>query len=261
MRKIRVIVVDDEQEARNGLKLLLDNDQEVEVLKICKNGIEAIDALNDFKVDLMFLDVQMPGIDGFEVIKNVSKENIPFVIFCTAYDQYALEAFRVHAFDYLLKPFTDKAFYDSLHRAKDLIQQKETQQKLEGIFNLASSERANTNSLLDEGIASIDRLIVKENDKVHFVKLEDIHWIEAFDYYVKIHVEGHFYLLRESMKKLETKLPPARFGRIHRSSIVNLDKIKNIEIIGNGEYLAHLQIGETLKVSRSYKQCISHLLR
>ena len=264
MEKIKKIIVDDETEAREGVELLLQNDEEVEVVCICRNGIEAIDSINEFSIDLMFLDIQMPVVDGFEVIRSVSQDRLPEIIFTTAYDQYALKAFEVHALDYLLKPFTDARFYKSLEQAKKYIRnskiQKERQELVKIISdrNLGESEDPQLIHYADGN--EMNRLIVKEAGQVHFIELGDIHWIEAYDYYVKVHIKGRFYLLRKSMKKLSEILPDDYFARVHKSSIVNLQYIKSINILGNGEYEIQLESDVSLKVSRGYKDSIKHLI-
>jgi len=261
---IKTIIVDDEKEAREGVELLLQNDQEVEVVRTCKNGIEAIDSINDFSLDLMFLDIQMPVVDGFEVIRSVSQDRLPEIIFTTAYDQYALKAFEVHALDYLLKPFTDARFYESLDQAKKFIRnskiQKERQELVKIISDRSVGEREDPQLIHYADGNEMNRLIVKESGQIHFIELGDIHWIEAYDYYVKIHVKDLFHLLRKSMKKLSETLPRDHFVRIHKSSIVNLQYIKSIKILGNGEYEVRLDSGKSLKVSRGYKDSIRHLL-
>jgi two-component system LytT family response regulator len=261
-KRIKVIIVDDELEAREGLKLLLGKDQEVDIVSICKNGIEAIEALTNFSVDLMFLDIQMPMVDGFEVIRSVPENRLPSIIFTTAYDQFALRAFEVHAIDYLLKPFTDDKFFKSLNRAKEIISQKDQGKYISTMKEIAQEavSTGDEHVMLYSNQPSLNRLIIKESGRVHFLELPKIIWIEAFDYYVKIHVEGRFYLLRESMKKLMEGLPAEMFIRIHKSSIININYLKFIEIIGNGEYMAHMNSGNELKVSRSFKDSVKHLL-
>ena len=264
MRKIKTIIVDDESEAREGVALLLQNDNEIEVVCICSNGIEAIEVMNEFKIDLMFLDIQMPLIDGFEVISSVDQERLPEIIFTTAYDQYALKAFEVHALDYLLKPFTDARFYEALGQAKDIIVNRKSQQERQELVKIISDRNINHHLdpelIQNSGSLEVNRLIVKEAGKVYFIELGDVYWIEAYDYYVKIHVKGRFHLLRKSMKKLEALLPNEHFIRVHKSSIINLQYIKNIRILPNGESEILLESGEKVKVSRSYKNSIKPLL-
>ena len=265
MRKLRTIIVDDEIEAREGIKTLLENDPEIEIIALCKNGVEAIDALQSHQVDLMFLDIQMPAINGFEVVNSTPAERLPHIIFITAYDQFALKAFEVHAIDYILKPFTNERFYNGLQRAKQLILQQKFIEQQESLKSITSSY-INNNPGKDQLLFNVDdpsekRLVVKEKGKVLFVPINDIIWLEAYDYYVKIHVKGHFYLIRESLKKLLEKLPPEKFTRIHKSAIINIDKLKSAKPIGQGEYEMILNDYEnTLKSGRNYRNQIRDLL-
>lgn len=263
MPKIRTIIVDDEFDAREGVKTLLENDAEINILGLCKNGIEAIDMINEHKVDLMFLDIQMPVVNGFEVVNSISSNRLPHIIFVTAYDQYALKAFEIHAIDYILKPFTNQRFRDSLQRAKQMIYQEKLQTEQEKL-KLLSEELSGKNVQTESLIASIEekqRLIVKERGKIHFVPMANIIWLEAYDYYVKIHVKDHFYLIRERLKKLEEKLPETTFLRIHKSSIINTNHILNIQSIESGEFSILMDNQLQLKVSRNYKEKIRHLFK
>jgi len=264
MSKIKTIIVDDEKEAREGLALLLDKQDEIDVVEICKNGIEAINVIQSNSIELMFLDIQMPVVDGFEVIRSVPQQRLPEIIFTTAYDHYALKAFEVHALDYLLKPFTDKRFYEALEQAKKYIRNSQIQSERQELIRIISDkniEKSKGSELIPlEEEKTLNRLIVKENGRVHFIELGDIYWIEAYDYYVKIHVKERFYLLRKSMKKLSEILPDEHFARIHKSSIVNLQYIKNVKILGNGEYEIELKSKTFVKVSRGYKDSIKHLI-
>ena len=265
MQKIKTIIVDDEAEAREGIALLLQNDNDVEIICICKNGIEAIDAINDYHIDLMFLDIHMPVVDGFEVIKSVEQHRLPKIIFTTAFDEHALKAFEVHALDYLLKPFTNERFYESLEQAKMVIAHHKIQNERQELIKIISDKNIKDSEdpelIHHAGSNEMNRLIVKESGRIHFIELGDIIWIEAYDYYVKIHVHGRIHLLRKSMKKLEDILPKDHFVRVHKSSIVNFQYIKKINLIGNGEYEIQLVTADLVKVSRSYKNSIKHLFR
>lgn len=264
MDKIKTLVVDDEAEAREGVELLLQKEHEIQVIKTCKNGIEAIDMINNFDIDLMYLDIQMPVVDGFEVINSVSQSRLPAIVFTTAYDQYTLKAFEVHALDYLLKPFTDARFYESLEQVKKVIGNKKAQQKHQELIKIVSDRNINKNEtsriIPYTDTIEMNRLIVKDAGQIHFLNLGDVHWIEAYDYYVKIHVSKHFYLLRQSMKKMATLLPGDHFVRVHKSSIINLQYIKSLKTLSNGEFEIQLTSGTLLKVSRGYKDSIKHLI-
>lgn len=271
MRKFRTIVVDDEQEAREGLKLLLSADPEIELLALCKNGMEAIRQIRLLQPELVFLDIQMPEINGFDVLNTVEISPMPSVIFVTAYDQYALKAFEIHALDYLLKPFSDERFYKALQHAKYHLQHTSLQQlqdKLISVlaeYNQIQKSSQQSDQLIEDPEPELqtfaDRLVIKSMGKIFFVALGDLVWVEAFDYYVKIHTQDKFYLVRDSLKNLEKKLPPAQFLRLHKSSLVNMRFVVELEPHFNGEYIVKLSNGQKLKLSRNYKQALAELLK
>jgi len=247
MRPIRTLIVDDEPAAREGMRHLLTADPEIVLAGECSNGREAVAAIRDTSPDLAFLDVQMPELDGFGVLREVGVERAPAVVFVTAFDQYALRAFDVHAIDYLLKPFTDDRFRQSLDRAKQLVRQ--------GRLGDLSRKLA---ALLDNDESApapryLDRLVVKSGGKVTLLPVGEIEWIDAEGDYVRIHVGKTWHLLRETMKNLEDQLDAARFVRIHRSTIVNLEKVKELQPFFRGEYVVVLHNGTTLKLSRGYR--------
>jgi len=248
MRPIRTLIVDDEPAARDGIRHLLAADPEIVLAGECSNGREAAAAIRDTAPDLVFLDVQMPGLDGFGVLREVGVDRAPAVVFVTAFDQYALRAFDVHAIDYLLKPFTDDRFRQSLEQAKQLVRQ--------GRLGDLSSKLA---ALLDHDEPApprpryLDRLVVKSGGKVTLLPVGEIEWIDAEGDYVRIHVGKTWHLLRETMKNLEDQLDSARFVRIHRSTIVNLEKVKELQPFFRGEYVVVLHNGTTLKLSRGYR--------
>jgi len=265
MKKIRVIVVDDEEEAREGIKQLLLEDEEVELLSVCKNGLEAIHEINMTEPDLVFMDIQMPEINGFDVLNSIAIKPFPMIIFITAFDQYALKAFEIHAIDYLLKPFTNERFFKSLEFAKEQIKEESSDsvnQKLASILQNYVHDNTNHDSdrLINESIGN-NRMIIKSSGKIYFVPLDEIRWVEAFDYYVKIHVDEKYYLVRESMKAMESKLPSGRFIRIHKSTIINMDYLTELEPHFNGEFIVKLQDGKALKVSRSYRKNLDAYLK
>ncbi len=248
MRPIRTLIVDDEPAARDGMRHLLTADPEIDLTGECANGREAAAAIRDTAPDLVFLDVQMPELDGFGVLREVGVERAPTVVFVTAFDQYALRAFDVHAIDYLLKPFTDDRFRQSLDRAKQQVRQ--------GRLGDLSRKLA---ALLDHDEPApvreryLDRLVVKSGGKVTLLPVGEIEWIDAEGDYVRIHVGKTWHLLRETMKNLEGQLDSARFVRIHRSTIVNLEKVKELQPFFRGEYVVVLHNGTTLKLSRGYR--------
>jgi len=194
------------------------------------------------------------------VVRSVPVDRIPSIIFCTAFDQYAVKAFEVHAVDYLLKPFSDDRFYESLGRAKTMIHQQKQEEGIKRMRILADkidSGKVHENLVVE----SANKLVVKEAGKVHFLSLNEVIWIEAFDYYVKIHIKDKFFTVRDSLKRLIEHLPPKSFSRIHKSSIINMGHVDSIETLGNGEYQVVLDTGKSLKVSRSYKDKIRHLIK
>ena len=248
MRPIRTLIVDDEPAARDGMRHLLAADPEIVLAGECSNGREAAAAIRDTAPDLVFLDVQMPGLDGFGVLREVGVERAPAVVFVTAFDQYALRAFDVHALDYLLKPFTDDRFRQSLERAKQLVRQGrlgDLSRKLAALLDHDEPAPARPRYL--------DRLVVKSGGKVTLLPVGEIEWIDAEGDYVRIHVGKTWHLLRETMKNLEDQLDSARFVRIHRSTIVNLEKVKELQPFFRGEYVVVLHNGTTLKLSRGYR--------
>lgn len=234
--RIRTLVVDDEPLARSNLIILLSRDPEIELVGQGNSGLEALTLIRSAKPELVFLDVQMPECDGFDVVEMLGQPLPPAIIFVTAYDQYALRAFDAGALDYLLKPFDDDRFAQALARAKERIGQIRKH----------------------PGIA--DRLIIKSIGQVEFVKIPDIDWIEAENYYACLHVGNKTHLLRRRMADLERELDHNRFCRIHRSSIVNLDRVRRLQINAEGEYEVLLDNNTKLRLSRSYlKQLQSHL--
>jgi two-component system LytT family response regulator len=258
VKPLRILIVDDEPLAREGIRLLLETEPDVEVVGEAADGTEAVAAIEKLRPDLVFLDVQMPGMTGLEVLSRVEVERMPEVVFCTAYDQYALQAFEHHALDYLLKPFDDDRFHGTLERARGRIRDR-------GADNLGRRMLA----LLEEfgsggGPAAprspfADRLAVKTAGRTYFLRTEEIDWIEAADYYVKLHVDGKEHLLRESMNKLEKELDPRRFLRVHRSSIINLERVKELHGRGN-DHAVVLRDGTRLKLSRSRREKLNALL-
>jgi two-component system LytT family response regulator len=265
MELIRTLIVDDEPAARAGLRHLLASDSEVVVAGECTNGREAVAAIQDVAPDLLFLDVQMPELDGFGVLHEVGTERVPSVVFVTAYDQYALHAFEVHALDYLLKPFSDERFRESLARAKAQVRHGRLAQlsgKLAALLDTygeppprvsGAATPTPTPAPQSQQSASLERLVVKSGGKVTLLRVDEIEWIDADGDYARIHVGKGWHLLRETMKRLELQLDPARFVRIHRSTIVNLEKVKELQPFFRGEYVAVLHNGATLKLSRGYR--------
>lgn len=251
--KIRTIIVDDEPLARRNLRVLLERDSQIEILEECRNGREAVKAINTLSPDLIFLDIQMPEMDGFDVLERVGPAHIQAIIFVTAFDQYALKAFDVHALDYLLKPFDDERFARALERAKSQIAAREINQ-LSGRLLALLEERETERKGSTRDSAYLTRLMIKASSRMMLLKVDEIDFIEADGNYAKLHVGRKTHLLREKMNDLEGRLDPAKFVRIHRSIIVNLDRIKELHPHFNGDYVVVLEDGRQLKLSRTRRE-------
>lgn len=249
---IRALVVDDEPLARRIIRELLEDDPEVEVIGECLNGHEAVEAIQALSPDLLFLDVQMPEVGGFEVLETLSPEHMPHIIFVTAYDQYAVRAFDVHALDYLLKPFDRERFATALERAKVHIREERHGELDQHILALLDELKAESKYL--------ERLIVKNGGRVSFLDVDDIDWVEAEGNYVSIHIGKRTHLLRETVSRLETQLDPKKFRRIHRSAIVRLDRIQELQPLFHGEYRVILVGGAQLTLSRNYRDNLQAIL-
>jgi len=253
MEKIRTVIVDDEPLAREGVQMMLEADSDISIIAECKNGAEAVAAIINQKPDLVFLDVQMPEMDGFEVVEAIGVKQMPYVIFVTAYDKYALQAFEVNALDYLLKPFTVQRFSSALERAKNQTGKEETDNLSRKLMSLLEEVKPKSDYL--------ERIIVKNAGRVFFINVEEIGWIEAADVYVRVHTTGkQSHLVRGSISKLEEKLDPAKFLRIHRSTIVSIKHIKELQPLFHGEYEITLRDGTKLTSSRSYRDRLQIIL-
>ena len=257
-KKIRALIVDDEPLARRNIRVLLKEDPEIELIGECGSGAEALKAIQKHAPELLFLDIQMPLMSGFDVLEKIEVEKIPAIIFVTAFDQYAIRAFEVHALDYLLKPFDDARFEKALAQAKKQIEQREINRLSKRLVRLLEERDTEPNKARPSGYLS--RLMVKSASRIFFLKVDEIDWIEAADYYVKLHVGQKSHLLRETMSDMEAKLDPEKFLRIHRSAIVNLDRVKEMHAHFNGEYLVILHDGTELKLSRSRREQLQQML-
>lgn len=261
--KIRTLIIDDEPLARQTLRLLLSKDPDIEIIGECANGYETIQSINEQAPDLAFFDIQMPGINGFEILEAINVDRMPVIVFVTAFDQYAVSAFEAEALDYLLKPFTDKRFAKALARAKSQVKQREVNdlsQKLVALLGETSSTNTPPAGTRREG-EYLTRLLIKSAGRVFFLKVDEIDWIKADNYYVQLHVGRKAHLLRETMNDLEQRLDPDKFLRIHRSTIVNLDRIQEMQPHHNGDYLVILDNGTQLKLSRSRREYIEERLK
>jgi two-component system LytT family response regulator len=249
---IRTLIVDDEPLARQRLRTLLDAEADIELVGECADGPQAVAALEEQRPDLLFLDVQMPGLDGFGVLEAVGGKPLPAIIFVTAYDRYALRAFEVHALDYLLKPFDRERFRKALDRARAQLhkdQGADASQKLLALLEGVKETRK-----------PVERLVVKSGSRVSFVRVEEIDWIEAAGNYVRLHVGGDIHLLRETMNRLEGRLDAGQFKRIHRSTIVNVERIQELHPSFHGDYIVRLRGGHELTLSRGYRDRLQELL-
>ena len=258
--KIRTLIVDDEPLARRNLRLLLEKDSQIEILDECRNGREAVKAINTLSPDLLFLDIQMPEMDGFDVLARTGPEHIQAIIFVTAFDQYALKAFDVHALDYLLKPFDDERFAHALKRAKSQIEAREIDRVSNRLLALLE-ERESERQGSKHQKSYLTRLMVKVSSRVVLLKVEDVDFIEAEGNYAKLHVGRKAHLLREKMHDLEAQLDPAKFVRIHRSIIVNLERIKEMHPHFNGDYIVVLEDGTQLRLSRTRREILEARLK
>lgn len=228
--KINTLIADDEKLARSNLAILLRRDPDIEIVSECGSGAEALSQIRSKRPDLVFLDVQMPECDGFDVLELLGGEQPPALVFVTAYDQYALRAFEAGALDYLLKPFSNARFDKALDRAKERVR------------------------LGKDRSRKVDRFVIKNAGEVLFLRISEIDWIEAADYYACLHVGPRTHLIRRSMSDLDRDLDQTAFCRIHRSTIVNLDRIRGLKLSEDGEYGVQLDSGNTLRLSRRYRR-------
>ena len=249
MSKVRTVVVDDERLAREGLEKLLRQDPDIEIVGIASDGPAAVQLIDAVKPDLAFLDIQIPELDGFGVISAIGVDNMPVLVFVTAYDQYTLKAFDVHALDYLLKPFDQQRFSKTLKRAKQQVAVANSQKNgLRGLMNDAAVQKP------------LKRLPIKANGKFIFLDLGDIDYIEAAGNYLSVHAGQKEYLIRETMANCETKLQASDFVRIHRSVIINRSRVKELKPWFTGEYVVILSNGKELTLSRGYRDRLQVLL-
>jgi two-component system, LytTR family, response regulator len=245
---LRIVIIDDEELARRGVLTRLEKLPDLQVVAECKNAREAIDAIRRLSPDLVFLDVQMPGKSGFDVIRAIGADSFPYVIFVTAHDRYAMQAFEVNALDYLLKPLDDERFQAALLRAREAVERDQSSdlgRRLSSLLGDSSNVRGSS--------PPADRIVVKSGGRVVFVKLTDIDWVEAAGDYVTLHAGKKSWLLRDTIISLEKRLGFTLFRRIHRSTIVNIDRIRELRSLDNGEYLVVLADGVELKLSRNYR--------
>jgi two-component system LytT family response regulator len=266
---ITTIIVDDEELARRGIELRLAEHADFKVVAQCLNGREALEVIAREQPQLMFLDIQMPGMSGFDVIASIPQESLPIIVFVTAFDQYALNAFEAQALDYLLKPMNEARFNRTLERVRTLIEQRNAFAQREQVMGLLASTRGT--SALDEISLQRDALSraqqyaeilpIREDTETIRLNVSSIDWVDAAGDYMCVHASGRTYVLRETMKSLESVLDPKIFQRVHRSTIVNISRVRRLRPHTNGEYFLTLEDGQEIKLSRSYRDRVDQLLR
>lgn len=264
-RNLKAIIVDDEELARQGLELRLNEFDQVQVVKSCVNAKEAIQAISELEPDLVFVDIQMPGKTGLEMIREIQADILPMIIFVTAYDSFAVDAFKLHAIDYLLKPVESERLEAAIKKAQLYKSQvgaaSEKQRLLDLLVSLTGKSPTAIGELLDSEDQSAEhaaRLAIKDGSSITFVPIKDIDWIDAAGDYMCVHVAGATHIMRTTMKELESKLDPSIFQRVHRSTIVNLHRVEKVSSHINGEFHLTLSCGSSLKMSRSYKEKVKH---
>ncbi|MBE9539399.1 MAG: response regulator transcription factor [Proteobacteria bacterium] len=267
MKVLKTLIVDDESLARRGLSLRLQHLPQIDVVAECRDGFEAIEAIARHSPDLIFLDIQMPGMSGFDVIAQLQSDNMPLIIFVTAYDEYAVDAFKVHAVDYVLKPIDDDRLHEAVERAVNHRDQEDTSRSKEKLVELVMGMTGASASSIEQMAEDAqpikawpEKLTIKDGTEIQFIKVAQIQWVDAAGDYMCVHAEGKTHIMRITMKQLEGMLNPALFLRIHRSTIVNADIINSAQTLNNGEYMLTLEGGSQLKVSRSYRDKVKHLL-
>jgi two-component system, LytTR family, response regulator len=253
MKAIRAIIVDDEPLAREGVRLHLEAEADIEIVGEAGTGEEAVTQIETLRPDLLFLDVQMPGLDGFAVLDAVGAPHMPVTVFTTAYDEFALRAFDAHAIDYILKPYDAERFRSAVERARVQVNGRR-QSTMDDRLELLLGELRSRSQYLE-------RLVVRSGGRILILRIAEIDWVEAASNYVRLHAGGREYLLRETMTALEAKLDPTDFVRIHRSTIVRVDKIRELEPLFQGDYVVVLDDGTRLTSSRGYRERLQDLLQ
>ena len=266
-KQLTVIIVDDEALARRGLTLRLKPIPDIEVVAEARHGRDALRLIGELKPDLVFLDIQMPGMDGFEVLRQLDPANLPAVVFVTAYDQYAINAFEANAIDYLLKPIDDSRLHQAIFRVRDHLTKKKAVQHKRSLLKLVSNLTGESVGSMQDVSSKQNQLLkakqsaklaIKDGGKTTWVKQFDIEWIDAAGDYMCVHAKGETYIMRRTMKQLEAELEPDILQRVHRSTIVNIHKVKEMQSHINGEYFLTLDGGNIVKLSRTYKDKLKY---
>jgi two-component system LytT family response regulator len=251
-KKITIMIVDDEELARTRIRQLVQKDPDLEIISECSNGTLALEALPVKKPDVLLLDIQMPGLDGFGVLKKLNAASIPLIIFVTAFDEFAVRAFDLNACDYLLKPFKAKRFEEAMLRAKNALRNRDQKQWLERTSSLLESLAGNSRFL--------ENFAIKDRGRILFVKSPEVDWIEAQDNYVRLHCGKETYLIRQKIGALQQELNPARFARVHRGAIVNVERIRELQQWFHRDYRIVLRDGTVVPLGRSYREGLRRVL-
>jgi two-component system LytT family response regulator len=253
---VRTVIADDERLARQKLLILLQSEPLVKVVAECQDGRQTVSAIRSFRPDLLLLDIQMPDLDGFQVLSEIPVEELPVVIFTSAYDQYAIRAFEANALDYLLKPFDQERLHHAVERAQSELRKERDREITHRILNLLSQVR----SVSSAAPEADSRLVIKANGRVVFLDLDNIEWVEAAANYVRLNVGKESYLFRETISRISERLDANHFVRIHRSTIVNVRKIKELIPVNSGEYVVVLKSGRELSCSRGYRAALQGIV-
>jgi two-component system LytT family response regulator len=268
---LRTIVVDDESLARRGLKLRLQQLDDVDVVAECRNGREALAAIAELAPDLVFLDIQMPGMDGLDVVREIQPDDMPLIVFVTAFDQYAVQAFDLHAVDYVLKPVEEERLAQAVIRARTLLADRDSSRDKARLLGLVRTMTGKSEDDIAAMLGSPEtperarggypaKLVIRDGGSTTLVPAGSVDWVDAAGDYMCVHAGGETHIMRVTMKTLEAQLDPRVFARIHRSTIVNTDRVVKVSSHMNGEYFLSLDCGARLKMSRSYRQRIDDIL-
>src|SRR4051812_7401913 len=265
-RRLRTLLVDDEALSRRGLELRLKVAADIDIVGHCSNGREALAAIRAQKPDLVFLDIQMPGLSGFDVLAQLQPHELPLIVFVTAYDQFAVQAFEARAIDYVLKPVDDARFAATLQHVRELVEQRAAAKERNQLVNLLAELRGSGEI---EDVVSDDApppqapswLPIRNGRETVRVPVQSIEWVDAAGDYLCIHASGNTHILRATMREMENLLDPRLFQRVHRSTIVNLTRVKSLRAHMNGEYFLRLDGGQELKLSRTYRDKVEYFLK
>jgi len=266
---LKTIIVDDETLARRGLRHRLKAVEDVQIIAEASNGREALDLIREHDPDLVFLDIQMPGMDGFDVLRALPRRKLPSIVFVTAFDDYAIQAFEAHALDYLLKPIDEQRLADALERVRENLEQKKAVRQRKSLLDLVGQITgqpvASMRELKARGVDKLTRkeaprLAIKDGGRTTWVKQQDVQWIDAAGDYMCVHAGGETHIMRMTMKQLEKELDPGILQRIHRSTIVNISQVKEMQAHMNGEYFLTLKCGQKVKLSRTYRDKLRYFV-